>query len=175
MWIIPFKKVPLVNIIALPITLYPSPVSTPVATLFSVITACTWSCIKSTFGFASSVNLHCSENLILSDCALGLHIAAPLERFNILNCSIVLSVMIPDIPPSASISLIICPLATPPIAGLQLILAMVSMFMVISNTLLPIVAAACAASQPAWPAPTTITSYLFSIVLFHVELYIKSI
>ena len=59
----------------------------------------------------------------------------------------------------ASISLTICPLAMPPIAGLQLIWAIVCIFMVMSSTLLPRLAAAAAASQPAWPAPTTIISY----------------
>ena len=59
----------------------------------------------------------------------------------------------------ASISLTICPFAIPPIAGLQLICAMVCIFMVTNNTFDPIFAAAAAASQPAWPAPTTIMSY----------------
>jgi hypothetical protein len=36
---------------------------------------------------------------------------------------------------------------------------MVVMFMVTNSTLEPILAAAAAASQPAWPAPTTMTSY----------------
>jgi hypothetical protein len=45
-------------------------------------------------------------------------------------------------------------------AGLQLICAMVCIFMVIRRTLDPILAAAAAASQPACPAPTTIMSYL---------------
>src|SRR5690606_29850411 len=63
----------------------------------------------------------------------------------------------------ASISLTIWPLAIPPIAGLQLIWAMVCIFMVISRTLAPRLAAAAAASQPAWPAPTTIMSYLGNI------------
>jgi hypothetical protein len=36
---------------------------------------------------------------------------------------------------------------------------MVFMFMVISKTDDPMVPAAAAASQPAWPAPTTMTSY----------------
>ena len=60
-----------------------------------------------------------------------------------------LSVTIPDIPPNASISLIICPFATPPIAGLQDILAIVSRFCDINNTFDPNVAAAWAASHPA--------------------------
>jgi hypothetical protein len=80
-----------------------------------------------------------------------------------------LSDMIPDKPPKASISRTICPLATPPIAGLHDIWAIVPMFIVISRTLDPMFAAAAAASQPACPAPTTITSYSLNIVLFHVE------
>src|SRR5690606_28715195 len=63
----------------------------------------------------------------------------------------------------ASISLTIWPLAIPPMAGLQLIWAMVCKFMVISKTFAPRFAAAAAASQPAWPAPTTIMSYLGNI------------
>ena len=74
----------------------------------------------------------------------------------------------PVSPPRASISLTICPFATPPIAGLQLICPIVSMFMVINKTLDPIFAALAAASFPACPAPTTIMSYSFNI-LFHVK------
>jgi hypothetical protein len=40
---------------------------------------------------------------------------------------------------------------------------MVVMFIVTSNTFDPILAAAAAASQPACPAPTTITSYAGNI------------
>src|ERR1035438_10775060 len=62
-------------------------------------------------------------------------------------------------PPSASTSRTRCPLATPPTAGLQLICAIRSMFMVMSAVLSPMRAAAIAASHPACPAPTTTTSY----------------
>ena len=57
------------------------------------------------------------------------------------------------------------PFATPPIAGLQLIWAMVCMFMVARSTLAPRLAAPTAASQPAWPAPTTMTLYFGNIIL----------
>ena len=80
----------------------------------------------------------------------------------------------PDIPPKASISLIIWPFATPPIAGLQDIRARVSKFCVTNSTFEPRVAAACAASQPAWPPPTIITSYVSSnFILFLLESYQK--
>src|SRR5580658_5038877 len=65
----------------------------------------------------------------------------------------------PMTPPSASTSRTRCPLATPPMAGLQLIWAIRSRFMVMSAVLRPMRAAAIAASQPACPAPTTATSY----------------
>src|SRR5690349_1323212 len=47
----------------------------------------------------------------------------------------------------------------PPMAGLQLIWAIVCIFMVTSRTLEPKLAALAAASHPACPAPTTIMSY----------------
>src|SRR5579862_5120601 len=48
------------------------------------------------------------------------------------------SVTLPISPPRASISRTICPLATPPIAGLQLIWATVSAFMVRRAVRIPI-------------------------------------
>src|SRR5690606_17263591 len=97
--------------------------------------------------------------------------AGPLDLFSILNWSIDLSETIPDTPPNASISRTIWPFATPPMAGLQDICAMVFIFMVHNNTFEPIWAAACAASHPACPAPTTITSYFGNIFnwMFHVD------
>src|SRR5262249_32762193 len=67
----------------------------------------------------------------------------------------VLSMAWPIAPPRASISRTICPLATPPMAGLQLIWATVSQLVVRRAVLAPMRAAASAASQPAWPAPMT--------------------
>src|SRR6185503_18141213 len=68
----------------------------------------------------------------------------------------------PMIPPSASISRTRCPFAIPPIAGLHDICPTRSRFNVISPVSAPRRAAADAASQPAWPAPITITSNLSS-------------
>src|SRR6185436_11528775 len=65
----------------------------------------------------------------------------------------------PIAPPSASISRTRCPLAIPPMAGLQLICAIRSRFMVTMAVRRPMRAQARAASQPAWPAPMTTTSY----------------
>ena len=50
------------------------------------------------------------------------------------------------------------PLPIPPMAGLQLICPSVSMLWVSSSVCAPARAAASAASVPAWPPPTTITS-----------------
>src|SRR5690349_9964992 len=61
-------------------------------------------------------------------------------------------------PPSASISLTRWPLPMPPIAGLQLIWPSVSIDCVSSSVRAPMRAAASAASVPACPPPTTITS-----------------
>ena len=61
-------------------------------------------------------------------------------------------------PPSASISRTRWPLPMPPIAGLQLICPTVSRLWVSSSVRAPMRAAASAASVPAWPPPTTMTS-----------------
>src|SRR4030095_14968754 len=62
------------------------------------------------------------------------------------------------IPPNASISRTRCPLAIPPIAGLHDICPTRSRLSVINPVSAPRRADADAASQPAWPAPITITS-----------------
>ena len=66
-------------------------------------------------------------------------------------------------PSSASISRTRCPLPMPPIAGLQDMAPIVSSRWVNSRVRAPNRAAAAAASQPAWPPPTTITSKPCSI------------
>src|SRR6266581_3109772 len=71
----------------------------------------------------------------------------------------VASAFSPIAPPSASISRTICPFANPPIAGLQDIWPIVSKFWVSIKVRQPSLADASAASIPAWPLPTTITSY----------------
>ena len=89
----------------------------------------------------------------------GLCIAGPLPRLSRRNWIAVASVMTPMAPPRASISRTICPFATPPIAGLQLICPTLSQLIVSRAVRTPIRADARAASRPAWPAPTTTTSY----------------
>src|SRR5499427_5852627 len=70
----------------------------------------------------------------------------------------VASIARPISPPSASISRTRCPFAVPPTAGLHGMCATVSTLSVHNPTRTPRRAAAWAASQPAWPAPITITS-----------------
>ena len=53
----------------------------------------------------------------------------------------------------------------PPIAGLHDICAIRSIFIVTIAVRRPMRAQARAASQPAWPAPTTMTSYPVCILL----------
>ena len=96
----------------------------------------------------------------LSACARGDHTAGPRLRLSILNCRPVASMALPINPPSASISLTRWPLAVPPTAGLHGMSATVSVDSVQSPTEQPRRAAAHAASTPACPAPTTITSTL---------------
>ena len=74
--------------------------------------------------------------------------AGPLLRLSMRNWMPVASMARPMAPPRASISRTICPLATPPMAGLQLIWAMVSRLLVSSAVVCPMRAAASAASDP---------------------------
>src|SRR5829696_4625330 len=100
-----------------------------------------------------------------SHCARGAHTAAPFPRLSMRNCSVARSVARLMIPPSASTSRTTVPFATPPIAGLHDICPMLSSALVTSPTRAPRRAAATAASVPACPAPTTMTSNASSSVL----------
>ena len=131
----------------------------------SQIISSTWSCQMSRFGVWSSNVRHSQMNFPLSHCALGDHMAGPFDLFSIRNCIAVASVTSPMPPPRASISRTICPFAMPPTAGLHDICAILFMSIVTRQVLAPVMAAACAASQPACPPPTTMTSYLISIVI----------
>ena len=88
--------------------------------------------------------------------------AGPLLRLSIRNWMPVTSMFSPMRPPSASTSRTIWPFATPPMAGLQLMAAMVSRFAVSRSVFAPSRAEAAAASTPACPPPITRTSYFIS-------------
>ncbi len=96
----------------------------------------------------------------LSIWARGDQTAGPRLVFSRRNWMPTASATSPIRPPSASISRTRWPLAMPPMAGLQDICAMRSRFIVTMAVFSPIRAQARAASHPAWPAPTTTTSYL---------------
>ncbi len=163
MCITALRKVPLVSTTDRHGMTLPMPVRTPVTRTLpsfpvSVSRPVTVSWRKWTLGVCSSFFRQVCAKSSRSFCVRGLHMAGPLLRFSIRNWTVLISLTIPEYPPSASISRTICPLPTPPMAGLQLIWAITPMFMVINSTELPKLAAAAAASQPAWPPPTTMMS-----------------
>ena len=163
MCIRPFRNVPLASTTDFARKVTPRLVMTPATRLWpsspvSINSSLTSSCHIERWSVCSRIPRHSAENFIRSHCARGLHIAGPFERLSIRNWMEARSVTIPIRPPNASISRTICPLAMPPTAGLQLIWAILLRSMVISRVSAPRRAAAAAASQPAWPAPTTITS-----------------
>ncbi len=159
MCISPLRNVPAVSTTFRALNSAPSAVATPASlSSSSKSSLSTEPCHIYRLSVFSSISRHRAENLLRSACARGLHMAGPLERLSIRNCMDVRSVIIPVMPPKASISRTICPLAIPPMAGLQLIWAILPMSIVIRSVCAPRRAAACAASHPACPAPTTITS-----------------
>jgi hypothetical protein len=93
-----------------------------------------------------------------SACARVARTAGPLEELRVRNWIPASSVASAIAPPSASTSLTRCPLPMPPIDGLHDIAPRVSMLCVSSSVFTPMRAAASAASVPAWPPPTTMTS-----------------
>src|SRR6266852_8452063 len=84
--------------------------------------------------------------------------AGPFEEFRMRNWIPASSAAIAMAPPKASTSLTRCPFPIPPIDGLQDICPSVSMLWVSRRVRQPARAAARAASVPAWPPPTTMTS-----------------
>ncbi len=158
MCISPLRKVPAVITTHLARSSAPQMVRTPWTSPSATISSFTWSCQMLRLGVFSSISRHAQMNLPLSHCARGLHTAGPLERLSMRNCMEHRSVTMPIMPPSASISRTICPLAMPPTAGLHDICAILFMSIVTRQVFAPSRAEAEAASQPAWPAPTTTTS-----------------
>ena len=125
----------------------------------STINSATSACLINRLGWLSRTSRIFRRYCCLSHCARGDHTAGPREVLSSRNCMPTASVTSPIIPPRASTSRTRCPLAIPPTAGLHDIWAIRSTLRVRSAVLRPIRAAAIAASQPAWPAPTTTTSY----------------
>src|SRR5450432_12426 len=124
----------------------------------SSISPATSACLIFRFGCDSSTSRIFSRYACLSHWARGDHTAGPREVLSRRNWMPTASVTSPMMPPSASTSLTRCPLAIPPIAGLQDICAIKSVFRVNNAVFSPMRAAAIAASHPACPAPTMTTS-----------------
>ena len=158
MCINPLRNVPAVMTTAPARNSAPQMVLRPAMRPLSTMSSLTSSCQTSKLSVFSMWCLHSAINRMRSHCARGLHMAGPLERLSMRNWMAVASVTSPICPPSASISRTICPFAIPPTAGLQLICAILFMSMVMRTVRAPIRAAAEAASHPACPAPTTMTS-----------------
>ena len=142
-----------------------------IATLISVSTPTTappFSTMRDTVPCFTSMFCTCSKMAFilnwyafLSHWTRGARTAGPFFWLSIRNWIPVASALSPIAPPIASISRTICPLASPPIAGLHDICPIVSRFWVNISVRQPIRAAASAASIPACPLPMTTTSYLF--------------
>ena len=81
----PLRKVPAVMTTDLPRSSAPQSVRMPMTSLFSVRISVASSCQMERFGVFSSLFLHSQMKRARSHCALGLHMAGPLERFSILN------------------------------------------------------------------------------------------
>ena len=140
MCISPLRKVPAVMTMLRARSSAPQMVLMPLASPCSTISSSAWSCQMSRLGVLSSTRRHSQMNFSRSHCALGLHTAGPFERLSMRNCIAVASVTSAMLPPRASISRTICPFAIPPIAGLQLIWAILFMSMVTRQVLAPMFA-----------------------------------
>ncbi len=158
MCISPFRNVPVVTITERPAMNTPmlsiTPVTRPPSCVMSTILAC-----RIVRPACASIDWRILVRYrARSACARSDQTAGPLERLSILKWMPERSVTRAISPPSASISRTRWPFASPPMAGLQDIWPIVSRFIVQRHVRIPILAAARAASQPAWPAPITITS-----------------
>ena len=157
-WILPLRKVPAVSTTARAAKRMPSCVTTPVTHPLSTIRSSHACANRVRFGwFSSRVRIACRYRT-RSACARVARTAGPFEALRMRNWMPASSVAAAIAPSSASTSLTRCPLPMPPIAGLQLIAPSVSRLCVSSSVFTPMRALASAASAPAWPPPTTITS-----------------
>ena len=157
-WTNPLRKVPVAIMTAPAPRRRLSCISTPPILSLLITRSTTIPCRRCRFDVSSSARRISLLYRDRSACARGDCTAGPLDRFSNLNWIPVRSMTRPMRPPSASISRTKCPLAIPPIAGLQDICPIRSRFKVTSAVCAPSRAAADAASQPACPPPITMTS-----------------
>ncbi len=162
MWILPSRKVPAVSTTArarkrIPVCVTAPATRAPLASASSSrsSTAC-WNSVR--LGWFSSRWRIAALYSSRSAWARVARTAGPLLELRMRNWIPEASVASAMAPPSASTSRTKCPLPMPPMLGLQLIWPRVSMLCVSSRVAQPMRAAAKAASVPACPPPTTITS-----------------
>ena len=156
----PFRKVPVVRTTHLPSMRSPHAVSTPAARPSLHISRSAAACQSRTLGWFSITLFMANEYRALSAWTRVARTAGPFFMLSVRNWMPVSSVTRAITPSRASISLTRWPLPTPPTAGLHDIWATRSRLIVRRSVLAPIRPAASAASQPACPAPITITSYM---------------
>ena len=147
--ILPFNDVPVVKTTALALYCKPNSSTTPQILSSWTIKSTIVHCLICKFSCFSSKSLTNCMYSFLSDCALKALTAGPLLKLSIFICKYVASAAIPIIPPRASISLTRLDFAGPPIAGLQGIMAMFSIFKLVKRVFAPSLEAAIAASHPA--------------------------
>ena len=146
-------------------------VTTPQTVLSLIKRSSTVCCNKARFFWLSScVRIACLYR-VRSAWARVARTAGPLRALSVRNWMPARSVASAMAPPSASISLTMCPLPIPPMAGLHDICPSDSTLWVTNNVLQPWRAEANAASVPACPPPITITSKDsgYSIILLPTE------
>ncbi|MDQ1133854.1 hypothetical protein QE386_002449 [Pseudoxanthomonas winnipegensis] len=157
-WILPARKVPAVSTTAGASKRSPVWVSTPRTASPSISRSSTaaWNTVRP--GCDSTMRRIALRYSARSAWQRVARTAGPLEAFSVRHWMPARSAARAMAPPRASISLTRWPLPMPPMAGLQLIAPTVSMLWVSSRVRAPARAAASAASVPAWPPPTTMTS-----------------
>ena len=153
-------KVPVAKITILALYSTPSLIFTPITFPSSITKSVTIPWIVLRLGQFSRVFFISLAYFTLSAWALKALTAGPFLVFKTLIWTKVLSIFLPISPPKASISFTKWDLAGPPIDGLHDITPILSNVIVKIAVLAPILAELSAASHPACPAPTTITSKL---------------
>ena len=156
-WITPRRKVPVVSTTAGARTSAPSASTTPATAPFSTIRSTTSPGTSQT-SVASTACRIAARYRPRSAWVRGPCAAGPLLRLSSRNWIPAWSAAQPMTPSKASISRTMWPFPRPPMAGLHDISPSRSIRWVTSAVRAPRLLAASAASVPAWPPPTTMTS-----------------
>ena len=158
-WILPARNVPTVNTTHGARNSRPPCVTTPAIRPPSITRSSTGCWNRCRLSAPSSRGRMTPLYRLRSICARVARTAGPLRALRMRNCIPLRSAAAAMTPPRASISFTRWPLPIPPMAGLHDICPRVSILWVNNRVLMPMRAAARAASVPAWPPPTIITWY----------------